>query len=90
MDGGLIDPDAAGIPIVAVGLERDGYRNGRIAFAASMALEDETEEDSLSWAGLYVADAAPVSNVPAPLPILGVGSAFAVARRIRKRIRLRS
>ncbi len=90
MDGGLIDPDAAGIPIVAVGLERDGYRNGRIAFAASMALEGETEEDSLSWAGLYVADAAPVSNVPAPLPILGVGSAFAVARRIRKRIRLRS
>lgn len=87
MDGGLIDPDAAGIPIVAVGLERDGYRNGRIAFAASMALEGETEEDSLNWAGLYVADTALVSSVPAPLPVLGVGSAFAVARRIRLRIR---
>jgi hypothetical protein len=84
MDGGLIDPDAVGIPIVAVGLERDGYRNDRIAFAASMSLEGETEEDSLSWAGLYVA------NVPGPLPILGVGSAFAFARRIRKRIRLSS
>lgn len=89
MDGGLLDPRAAGIPIVALGLERDGYRNGRLAFAASMALEGETEEDS-SWAGVYVANGAPVSNVPGPLPVLGLGSAFGVARRIRRRIRPRS
>jgi len=93
MDGGLIDPEAAGIPIVAVGIERDGYRNGRIAFAASMALEGETDADSLSWAGVFVAgetSTGPLSQVPAPLPLLGVGSAFAVARRIRRRIWLSS
>jgi hypothetical protein len=32
MDGGLLDPQAAGVPIVALGLERDGYRGGRLAF----------------------------------------------------------
>jgi hypothetical protein len=86
MDGGVIDPDAAGIPIVSLGLERDGYRNGRIVFAAGMALEGETEADSVNWAGLYVAE-DPVDTVPGPLPVLGVASAFGVARRIRRRLR---
>lgn len=90
MDGGLIDPAATGIPIVAVGVERDGFRNGRIAFAASMALEGETEADSLSWAGVYVAEEGSVSSVPGPLPVLGLGAAFGVSRRIRRRIRLSS
>ena len=37
MDGGLLDPKAAGIDIVSLGIERDGFRNGRLAISASMA-----------------------------------------------------
>lgn len=47
-DGGVIDDNAAGMPITALGIERDGLRNGWLAFSASMA-------NSLnSWAGVYV------------------------------------
>lgn len=54
MDGGLLDPKAAGIDIVSLGIERDGFRNGRLAIAASMA------EGELGWAGIYV------TQVPEP------------------------
>ncbi len=37
MDGGFIDPMAEGLPVVSLGLERDGLRNGNLVFAASMA-----------------------------------------------------
>jgi hypothetical protein len=37
MDGGMIDPTATGVPVIAVGIERDGLRNGWLAIAASMA-----------------------------------------------------
>lgn len=47
----LIDPAApAGTYVTAVGLERDGLRNGWLAVAASM-LNPATSE---SWAGVYV------------------------------------
>jgi hypothetical protein len=47
-DGGMIDPSAAAMPITTLGIERDGLRNGWLAFSASMA-------NSLnSWAGVYV------------------------------------
>ena len=49
MDGSVIDPLAAGVPVISVGLERDGLRNGWLAIAASMANEVK------SWAGVYVA-----------------------------------
>jgi hypothetical protein len=49
MDGSTIDPQASGIPIISVGLERDGLRNGWLAIAASMA------NASTGWAGVYVA-----------------------------------
>lgn len=48
-DGSLIDPDAAGMPIVGLGIERDGFRNSWLAITASMANETE------SMAGVYVA-----------------------------------
>jgi hypothetical protein len=48
MDGAMLDPMAAGVPLIAVGIERDGLRNGWLAIAASMA-NDET-----GWAGVYV------------------------------------
>lgn len=54
MDGGLLDPMAAGIPIVSLGVERDGFRNGRLVINASMANADA------GWAGIYV------TNVPEP------------------------
>ena len=47
-DGGMIDDRAAGMQITALGIERDGLRNGWLAFSASMA-------NALnSWAGVYV------------------------------------
>ena len=48
MDGAMIDPMAAGVPVIAVGIERDGLRNGWLAIAASMANE------ATGWAGVYV------------------------------------
>jgi len=54
MDGGLLDPMAAGIDIVSLGIERDGFRNGRLVINASMA------EGDLGWAGIYV------TTVPEP------------------------
>lgn len=77
-DGGLLDPQASGLAITALGLERDGFRLGRLAFVASMANEES------SWAGIYVA-AAPQTSVPGPLPLIGQSIAFAWARRLRRR-----
>jgi hypothetical protein len=79
MDGGLIDPDAAGLPITSLGIERDGFRNGWLAINASM-----TDGES-SMAGVYVA------MVPEPdswlMMIAGFGMAGAVMRRRRSPVR---
>jgi hypothetical protein len=48
MDGATLDPQAAGVPVISVGLERDGLRGGWLAIAASMA------SDVAGWAGVYV------------------------------------
>lgn len=48
MDGSVLDPAAAGVPVTTVGLERDGLRNGWLAIAASMANEAK------NWAGVYL------------------------------------
>lgn len=48
MDGSTIDPQATGIPLISVGLERDGLRNGWLAIAASMANAEA------GWAGVYL------------------------------------
>ncbi|WP_147321322.1 hypothetical protein [Rhodoferax lacus] len=48
MDGARLDTRAAGIPVTAIGIERDGLRNGWLAIAASMANEVS------SWAGVYL------------------------------------
>ena len=51
MGATLIDPLApAGAAVTAVGIERDGLRNGWLAITASM-LDASTSE---SWAGVYV------------------------------------
>ncbi|MDF2465724.1 MAG: hypothetical protein K0Q43_3959 [Ramlibacter sp.] len=48
MDGSAIDPQAIGVPVISVGVERDGLRNGWLAISASMA-SGET-----GWAGVYL------------------------------------
>lgn len=77
MDGALVDPQAENMVVTSVGLERDGYRGGRVAFVASMANGTET------WAGVYVA-------TPGPLPVLGVGAAFRFSRKLKARLRTAS
>jgi hypothetical protein len=56
-NGGILDPNAEGIPIVSVALERDSLRFGRFAFSASMAASEddmESEEDEVdTWGGIY-------------------------------------
>jgi hypothetical protein len=75
MDGSVLDPNAAGMNIVSLGIERDGFRNGNLAIAASMANADA------GWAGIYV------SSVPEPstygLMAIGLTGLFVFARRRR-------
>jgi hypothetical protein len=53
MSGAVLDPEAVGLTISSVALEREGLRRGWLAITASMA-DDEDEEDS--WAGIYVTE----------------------------------
>lgn len=56
MDGGILDPAAAGLPISSLGLERDGYRNGMLAINAGMT------DGVSSMAGIYVGKATHGKN----------------------------
>ena len=53
----------AGSLVSAIGIERDGLRNGRLALAASM-LNETTGE---AWAGIYMTGLAPISTCQADL-----------------------
>jgi hypothetical protein len=50
MDGGILDTEAAGLPIASLGIERDGFRGDWLAVTASMGEEED------GWAGVYVAE----------------------------------
>ena len=54
--GGIVDQQAALLPITALAIERDGFRNDWLAISVSMASEEE------SWAGVYL------TRVPVPEP----------------------
>lgn len=58
--GTALDPDApAGSVVSEVGVERDGFRNDRLAINAAMLFEDPLDpEESIGWAGIYFADLA--------------------------------
>ena len=77
MDGGVLDPMAAGIPIVSLGIERDGFRNGRLVINASM--EGTIDGEDVGWAGIYM------TQVPEPgtLSLLGIAIAGLAWRRRR-------
>lgn len=75
MDGGLLDPDAQGLAITSLGIERDGYRNGWLTINSSMT------DGINSMAGIYI------SQVPEPdswvMLIAGFGLVGATMRRRR-------
>jgi hypothetical protein len=56
--GQLLDPQAPVDSLVSsAGVERDGFRNGRLALTASMLwVNPEDPDESLSWGGIYVTD----------------------------------
>jgi len=54
MDGGLIDPEAVGLPVTEMGLERDSFRGDLLVINASMGSEET------GWAGIYL------TRVPKP------------------------
>ncbi|ACK67744.1 protein of unknown function DUF1555 [Rippkaea orientalis PCC 8801] len=74
MDGSVLDPIAAGLPITSLSIEREGLRNGWLAIAASMGNEEA------SWAGIYITRTVPEpSSVVAllGLAIAGLGATLA-------------
>lgn len=81
MNGGLLDPAAAGMDIISLGIERDGFRDGRLAITASMeGIDPSDPTKTVGWAGIYVA------SVPEPgtLALLALGALaipFARGRR---------
>jgi hypothetical protein len=54
MDGALIDPEAAGLPVTEMGIERDSFRGDSLVINASMGSEET------GWAGIYL------TRVPKP------------------------
>lgn len=48
MDGAVFDPDASGLPVTEMSIERDSFRGDSIAIAVTMATEEE------GWAGIYL------------------------------------
>jgi hypothetical protein len=85
MPGGYVDGAATGLPIIGIGVERDGFRNNRLAITASFA------DDENSWAGIYVTNipdgVPPQGEIPEPgtlaLGLAGLGGLGFSRRRKR-------
>ena len=82
MSGSLVDSNAANMDITALGIERDGFRNGRLAITASFEGIDPTDPTkTVGWAGIYVAQVPEPSSYA--LVLLALGAAGGVSRRRR-------
>ncbi|WP_144184524.1 PEP-CTERM sorting domain-containing protein [Elioraea rosea] len=73
MLGELVDPEAAGLPITSIALERDGFRDGNFVISVSMA------DEEASWAGVYIArvpvqEPASAALLLAALGMIGVAA----------------
>ncbi|WP_050779950.1 hypothetical protein [Crocosphaera chwakensis] len=75
MDGSLLDPEAAGLPITSLAIEREGLRNGWLSIAASMRNEEE------SWAGIYVTRTTPEPSVKVALLAISLWGFGAIVSR---------
>ncbi len=63
--GRAIDPMApANSVVTAVGVERDGFRNGNLVIATSMLFADPVTP--LGWAGIYYTKVAAIPYIPDP------------------------
>jgi len=63
--GPAIDPMApANSVVTAIGIERDGFRNGNLVVAASMLFADPVTP--LGWAGIYYTKVAAIPFIPDP------------------------
>ena len=63
--GRAIDPMApANSVVTAIGVERDGFRNGNLAIAVSMLFADPVTP--LGWAGIYYTRVAAIPIIPDP------------------------
>jgi hypothetical protein len=75
MFGEVLDSMATALPIVALSIERDGFRNGWLAVSASMADAEN------GWAGVYLTQVVPEPSIGA-LMVLALG-VLAWSRRRR-------
>lgn len=79
MDGSILDPEAAGLPITSLGIERDGFRNGWLTLTASMANEED------SWAGVYITRTPTVPEPSNLSALLGAGVAIGVGSLLKRK-----
>ena len=85
----------AGVNSTSGSMTNSAVTPGQIMYGTPLATDTFTATlDSISGGGVQVVNStysavmAPMTAVPGPLPILGVGAAFGFSRKLRRRIKL--